>query len=186
MLEIITGELKINEVYEISWELKTYASTDFVRLTVDQFNFFKCSFDMVLKLHSSLCSIMGCSASKASQVVVPMPAEVKQNVNLSQEDNKTQELAIEAQETTARKPIQVKQRSEDSLHGSQCSLNSNSDSGRSDRESSAKSTRTTDSGLGELEDCPNIISERSARDKQKIVLAEERPPTPGLFAFDFC
>lgn len=129
---------------------------------------------------------MGCSASKASQVVVPMPAEVKQNVNLSQEDNKTQELAIEAQETTARKPIQVKQRSEDSLHGSQCSLNSNSDSGRSDRESSAKSTRTTDSGLGELEDCPNIISERSARDKQKIVLAEERPPTPGLFAFDFC
>ena len=128
---------------------------------------------------------MGCSASKASEVVAPMPTERKENVKSSQEDTKTQELKIEAERTTTRQPIQVKQRSEDSLHGSQCSLNSNSDSGRSDRESSAKSTRTTDSGLGELEDDPNIISERSSLDKQKIVLAEERPPTPGLFALDF-
>jgi len=124
---------------------------------------------------------MGCSASKASKVVVPMPTERKENVkSSSQEDIKTQELKIEAERTTTRQPIQVKQRSEDSLHGSQCSLNSNSDSGRSDRESSARSTRTTDSGLGELEDVPNIITEQSSLDKQKILLAEERPPTPEL------
>lgn len=129
---------------------------------------------------------MGCSASKASKVVVPMATERKENVkSSSQEDIKTQELKIEAERTTTRQPIQVKQRSEDSLHGSQCSLNSNSDSGRSDRESSARSTRTTDSGLGELEDVPNIITEQSSLDKQKILLAEERPPTPGLFALDF-
>lgn len=130
---------------------------------------------------------MGCSASKASEVVVPMPTEkMKENSRSSQEDNKSQELKIEAEETTTGKHIQVKQRSVDSLHGSQSSLNSNSDSGRSDRESSAKSTRTTDSGLGELEDDPNIISERSVLEKQKIVLAEDRPPTPGLFAFYVC
>ena len=127
---------------------------------------------------------MGCSASKASQVVVPMPTEVKENLKSSSPvDNKTQELKIEAERTTTRKP-QVKRQSEDSLHGSQCSLNSNSDSGRTDRESSARSTRTTDSGLGELEEDPNVISERSSLEKQKSVLADERPPTPGLFAFD--
>lgn len=118
---------------------------------------------------------MGCSASKASEVVVPMPTK-----SSPQEENKTKELIIEAEATTTKKPIQVKQRSNDSLHGSQCSLNSNSDSGRSDRESSARSTRTTDSGLGELEDDPNIITERSSSDKQKIALVEERPPTPEL------
>ena len=131
---------------------------------------------------------MGCSASKVSQVDVPMPTEreVNENLRSSQEDNKTRELIIEAERTTTGKPIQVKQRSGDSLHGSQCSLNSNSDSGRSDRESSAKSTRTTDSGLGELEDDPNIISERSGLEKQNIVLMEDRPPTPGLFSFFVC
>ena len=123
---------------------------------------------------------MGCSASKASEVVVPMPTK-----SSPQEENQTKELRIEAEETTTKKPIQVKQRSNDSLHGSQCSLNSNSDSGRSDRESSARSTRTTDSGLGELEDDPNIITERSSSDKQKIALVEERPPTPGQFTLDF-
>lgn len=143
---------------------------------------------MILFVPFSLCSNMGCSASKASEVVVLMPTEkkMKENSRSSQEDNKSQELKIEAEETTTGKHIQVKQRSVDSLHGSQSSLNSNSDSGRSDRESSAKSTRTTDSGLGELEDDPNIISERSVLEKQKIVLAEDRPPTPGLFAFYVC
>lgn len=115
-----------------------------------------------------------------------MPTEVKDNLKSSpQEDNKTQELKIEAEKKTTSHKIQVKERTEDSLHGSQCSLNSNSDSSRSDRESSARSTRTDDSGLGELEDDPNIITESSATsDKQKMMIAEERPPTPGLFLFD--
>ena len=78
--------------------------------------------------------------------------------------------------------IQVKQSQGDSLHGSQSSLTSNSDSARSDRESSAKSTRTMDSGLGEIEDDENIVSEISSPDKQKIALLDQRPPTPGLFA----
>lgn len=129
---------------------------------------------------------MGCSASKASEVVVPMPTEVKDNLKSSpQEDNKTQELKIEVEKKTTSHKIQVKERTEDSLHGSQCSLNSNSDSSRSDRESSARSTRTDDSGLGELEDDPNIITESSATsDKRKMMIAEERPPTPGLFVFE--
>lgn len=115
-----------------------------------------------------------------------MPTEVKDNIKSSpQEDNKTQELKIEAEKKTTSHKIQVKERTEDSLHGSQCSLNSNSDSSRSDRESSARSTRTDDSGLGELEDDPNIITESSATsDKQKMMIAEERPPTPGLFLFE--
>lgn len=124
---------------------------------------------------------MGCSASKASKVVVPMPTEVKENLKSSPE-NETQEVKSEAVDTSTVKTIQVKQSSEDSLHGSRSSLNSNSDSGRSDRESSAKSTRTMDSGLGELEDDENVVTERSALDKQKTVLLEQRPPTPGLFA----
>ncbi|KAJ7386979.1 hypothetical protein OS493_003941 [Desmophyllum pertusum] len=37
-----------------------------------------------------------------------------------------------------------------------------------------------DSGLGELEDDDNIVTERSNLDKQKIVLLEDRPPTPEL------
>lgn len=123
---------------------------------------------------------MGCSASKASKVVVPMPTDVKENLKSSPKD-KTQELTITAQETTNGKRIQVKQSQGDSLHGSQSSLTSNSDSARSDRESSAKSTRTMDSGLGELEDDENIVSERSSPDKQKIALLDQRPPTPGLF-----
>ena len=124
---------------------------------------------------------MGCSASKASKVVVPMPTNVKENLNSSPED-KTPELKITADTKTNGKRIQVKQQSQgDSLHGSQSSLSSNSDSARSDRESSAKSTRTMDSGLGELEDDENIVSERSSPDKQKIALLDQRPPTPGLF-----
>ena len=121
---------------------------------------------------------MGCSASKASKVVVPMPAEVKENLKSSPED-KPQEVKIEAEQTA--KTIQVKQSNGDSLHGSRSSLNSNSDSGRSDRESSAKSTRTMDSGLGELEDDENIVTEKSTLDKQKVAMLEQRPPTPGLF-----
>lgn len=124
---------------------------------------------------------MGCSASKASKVVVPMPTEVKENLKSPPED-KTQEVKIETAETTTAKTIQVKHSNGDSLHGSRSSLNSNSDSGRSDRESSAKSTRTMDSGLGELEDDENnIVTERSSQDKQKAVLVDQRPPTPGLF-----
>lgn len=111
---------------------------------------------------------------------MPMPTDVKENLKSSPED-KTQELTITAQETTNGKRIQVKQSQGDSLHGSQSSLTSNSDSARSDRESSAKSTRTMDSGLGELEDDENIVSERSSPDKQKIALLDQRPPTPGLF-----
>jgi len=123
---------------------------------------------------------MGCSASKASKVVVPMPTNVKENLKSSPED-KTQELEIIAQETTNGRRIQVKQSQGDSLHGSRSSLNSNSDSARSDRENSAKSTRTMDSGLGELEDDENVVSERSSPEKQKIALLDQRPPTPGLF-----
>lgn len=123
---------------------------------------------------------MGCSASKASKVVVPMPADLKENLKSSPED-KTQELKNAAEKTVNEKTIQVKQSHGDSLHGSQSSLNSSSDSSRSDRESSAKSTRTMDSGLGELEDDENIVTERSSPDKQKIALLDQRPPTPGLF-----
>ena len=122
---------------------------------------------------------MGCSASKASKVVVPMPTDVKENLKSSPEE-KTQEHKITAQETMNDKIIQVKQSQGDSLHGSQSSITSNSDSARSDRESSAKSTRTMDSGLGEFEDDENIVSERSSLDKQKIALLDQRPPTPGL------
>lgn len=125
---------------------------------------------------------MGCSASKTSKVVVPMPTEVKENLKSSSGD-KPQEVKIETEQTTTAKTIQVKQSNGDSLHGSRSSLNSNSDSGRSDRESSAKSTRTMDSGLGELEDDQNIVTERSTLDKQKVALLEQRPPTPGLFTF---
>lgn len=112
---------------------------------------------------------------------MPMPTDVKENLKSSPE-NETQELKITAQETTNNgKRIQVKQSQGDSLHGSQSSLTSNSDSARSDRESSAKSTRTMDSGLGEIEDDENIVSERSSPDKQKIALLDQRPPTPELF-----
>ena len=109
-----------------------------------------------------------------------MPTNVKENLKSPSED-KTQELKIIAQETMNGKRIQVKQSQGDSLHGSQSSLNSNSDSARSDRESSAKSRRTMDSGLGDFEDDENVVSERSSPDKQKIALLDQRPPTPGLF-----
>ena len=124
---------------------------------------------------------MGCSASKTSKVVVPMPTEVKENLKSSPEES-TQELKAKTEETKS-KMIQVKQSNGDSLNGSQCSLNSNSDSARSDRESSAKSRGTMDSGLGELEDGENIVTETSTLDKQKKVLLDDRPPTPGLFIF---
>lgn len=127
---------------------------------------------------------MGCSASKASEIVVPMPTEVNNNLKSSPKD---QELKIKAEKTPTGKTIQVKRSNSnaDSLHGSQSSLNSNTDSGVSDRESSAKSTRTMDSGLGELEDDDNIVTERSNLDKQKIVLLEDRPPTPGTVYISF-
>ncbi|XP_068678543.1 nucleolar protein 58-like [Montipora foliosa] len=126
---------------------------------------------------------MGCSASKSSEVVAPMPTQLKANSNLnsSQEDEKTGQPKNIDTQTNTRTRVLKKERSDDSLHGSQCSLNSNSVSAKSDRESSARSTRsTTDSGLGEFEEDPNIISERSTTEKQKIVLVEERPPTPEL------
>lgn len=125
---------------------------------------------------------MGCSASKSSAVVVPMPTELKAGLNSPQEDNKTRQSQTEDVRANSKNTSLEKKRSaaEDSLHGSQCSLNSTSDSAKSDRESSATSTRTTDSGLGEFEEDSNIISDRSTWEKQRTVLAEERPPTPEL------
>lgn len=129
---------------------------------------------------------MGCSASRSSTAVVPMPTELKARLNSPQEANKTLQSQTEDVNANAKNPSLEKKRStaEDSLHGSQCSLNSTSDSAKSDRESSATSTRTSDSGLGEFEEDSNIISDRSTWEKQKTVLAEERPPTPGLFVFN--
>lgn len=121
---------------------------------------------------------MGCSASKTSKVVVPIPTELKENSKSSPKEN-TQELRAETGSKTST-AILVKQSNVDSLKGSQSSLNSNSDSERSNRESSAKSTRTMDSGLGELEDDENIVTEKSTLDKEKKALIDERPPTPEL------
>lgn len=98
---------------------------------------------------------MGCNASKSSGVVeVQMPKKIQQN------------------------PKDKKLEREDSLRGSQASLTSGSDASRSDRENSAKSTRTTDSGVGELGD-DNIITENSNPEKIKEAKVEERPETPG-------
>lgn len=121
---------------------------------------------------------MGCSASKTSKVVVPMPTELKENLKSSPEEDRQENTATTERKTST--TIQVKQSNVDSLNGSQSSLNSNSDSERSNRESSAKSTRTMDSGLGELEDDENIVTEKSTLDKQKKALIDDRPPTPEL------
>lgn len=102
---------------------------------------------------------MGCSASKATEVVVaPMP--------------------------TKPKIVDTKQNEKDadSLRGSQASLASNSN--RSERDSSARSTRTTDttdSGVGELEDVHDIITEHSSKDEIVKAKVNERPNTPGNF-----
>ncbi|EDO44523.1 predicted protein [Nematostella vectensis] len=104
---------------------------------------------------------MGCGSSKATDIVVPMPDKVKSNVNKC--DN-----GIHSE------------KDKDSLRGSQASLpSSTSDTTRSDRETSAKSTRTEDSGLGELED-ENIITENSDPKKIEAVKATDRPVTPEL------
>jgi len=101
---------------------------------------------------------MGCSASKATEVVVaPLPSKPK---TLDTKQN---------------------EKDADSLRGSQASLQSNSN--RSDRESSARSTRTTDttdSGVGELEDDRNIVTENSSEDEIVKSKAKERPHTPGM------
>lgn len=101
---------------------------------------------------------MGCSASKATEVVVaPMPS--RPHVQQKQLSN---------------------EKDADSLRGSQASINSNST--RSDRESSARSTRTTDttdSGVCELEENRKIITENSTEEEIKKSKANERPQTPG-------
>ena len=126
---------------------------------------------------------MGCSASKTSKVVVPMPTELKEDLKSSPEEDRQENTATTERKTST--TIQVKQSNVDSLNGSQSSLNSNSDSERSNRESSAKSTRTMDSGLGELEEDENIVTEKSTLDKQKKALIDDRPPTPGWCTFEF-
>jgi len=122
---------------------------------------------------------MGCSASKATAVVTASPLPAKQDENNNERLSKTKS-PVERQ-TSGSKIIKIKE-SEDSLRGSLNSLTSASDSSnKSDRESSAKSTRTTDSGLGELEDDPNIITENTTdSDKLKEVKIDERPSTPDL------
>lgn len=101
---------------------------------------------------------MGCTASRATEVVVaPLPPKPK-TLNTKQNEKDA-----------------------DSLRGSQASLQSNSN--RSDRESSARSTRTTDttdSGVGELED-DRIVTENSSQDEIVKSKAKERPHTPGMF-----
>ncbi|KAK3737527.1 hypothetical protein QZH41_010644, partial [Actinostola sp. cb2023] len=101
---------------------------------------------------------MGCTASKSTNVVVvPMPGKPKENVDPKQP---------------------LKQKDADSLRGSQSSIGSCSTASRSDRENSAKSTRTADSGVGELEE--HIITERSSEDEITKAKANERPSTPDL------
>jgi len=103
---------------------------------------------------------MGCSASKSTAaVVVSMPNKSKENVDPKQS---------------------LKEKEADSLRGSQSSIRSCSTASRSDREASAKSTRTTDSGVGELEEQDdNIITEHSSEEEIIKAKANERPTTPG-------
>lgn len=128
---------------------------------------------------------MGCSASKASEVIVPMPEKTKDNLESPKKQETGKDNLITAPRkssgrNTKRKVIQVKE-SNDSLRGSQSSLNSQSEDSRSERENSAKSTRTTDSGMGELED-EEIITENSNPGNY----VNERPPTPGWFRAMLC
>jgi len=104
---------------------------------------------------------MGCSASRSTAaVVVPMPNKSKENIDPKQS---------------------LKEKEADSLRGSQSSIRSSSTSSRSDREASAKSTRTTDSGVGELEEQDdNIITEHSSEEEIIKAKANERPTTPDL------
>jgi len=122
---------------------------------------------------------MGCSASKATPVVTANPLPIKQDENNNERLSKTKSPA--QRQNSGCKVIKVKE-SEDSLRGSMNSLTSTSDSSnKSDRESSAKSTRTTDSGLGELEDDTTIITENTTdSERLKSVKIDERPSTPEL------
>ena len=120
---------------------------------------------------------MGCSASKATNVVVSQPMLEKKDMN------NNQKVPMESREPVQRqnsgcKIIKVKE-NEDSLQGSLSSLSSKSDT-KSERESSAKSTRTTDSGLGDLDDHPDIVTEHTVdSEKLKGLTINERPTTPG-------
>ena len=131
---------------------------------------------------------MGCSASKANTVVVPsqMLDTKDTNNNQPQESQVSQNPVV--RQNSGCKKIKVKEfTAEDSLRGSLTSLSSSSDASyKSDRENSANSTRTTDSGLGELDD-PDIITEDNVdSEKLKNLKIDERPKTPGeltIFVF---
>lgn len=133
---------------------------------------------------------MGCSASKASIVVVPSQMPDKKDTNNNQKSTESQ-LENQVQEPIVRqnsgcKKIKVKEfTTEDSLRGSLSSLSSSShdSTDQSDRESSAKSTRTTDSGLGELDETEIITENTLDSEKLKILNFDERPKTPGNFFF---
>ena len=118
---------------------------------------------------------MGCSASKTSEVVVPMPEKPKEdnkeNAKVVEENSKN----LSRKSSGKRKVIQVKESESDSLRGSKSSLSSKSSKSNTDRESSAKSTRTADSGVCESEDETPMITEHSKPDD----FNEDRPPTPG-------
>ena len=116
---------------------------------------------------------MGCAASKASKAVAPMPADVKENLKVPPPEASAA-ISTELGEKSTGNVIQVVE-----SQGSQCSLRSTSDSASSNRESSAKSTRTADSGLGELDDDPNIVTEKSTTEEKERASVDERPPTPG-------
>jgi len=129
---------------------------------------------------------MGCSASKASTVVVPSQfpdtKDTNNNHKSTESQHETQVQEPIVRQNSGCKKIKVKEfTTEDSLRGSLSSLSSSSDaSNKSDRENSAKSTRTTDSGLGELDD-PEIITEDTVdSDKLKVLNFDERPKTPDL------
>jgi len=130
---------------------------------------------------------MGCSASKASTVVVPSQMADKKDTNNNQKSTESQ-LESQVQEPIVRqnsgcKKIKVKEfTTEDSLRGSLSSLSSSShgSTDQSDRESSAKSTRTTDSGLGELDETEIITENTLDSEKLKILNFDERPKTPDL------
>jgi len=113
---------------------------------------------------------MGCAATKSSNIVEPSPSK-KPNSPLQDENNN------EVKQRAVKSPKKAKD--QDSLRGSKASLRSTSTASRSDRESSAQSTRTADSGFGGG-DNERFISENSTVDEKSRANVDERPVTPEL------